>query len=211
MKNLVTHTSIQISALLEDEKNSGLNPGDKYDGISVVVAGIVTSRRNRVTKSNDMMSMISIEDITGTIDLMLFPRQFDRLNKVFEVENIVVITGTLSIREDEVKVVINQAELYEDYLKKKTNSAKAVSIDTIPKSPRVYVQFLSTEYEQKKAELVEQIQQFKGDVPLLICIKNAETRKITAGLLPQENWVSADDECIAKLKQSFGDENVKSI
>lgn len=213
MKGLVSHTSMQIANLLEEEKNAGLNPGDRYDGMSIIVAGIITSRKNRVTKSNDMMAMISIEDITGTVELMLFPRQYERLNKLFEVENIVVITGTLSVREDEVKVVVNQAELYDDYCKKnvKNQNSNRVSIDTLPKSPRVYVQFLSTEYEQKKDELMAAIDGYKGDVPLLICIKNVDTGKITAGLLPRDNWVVSGSECLEKLEELFGKENIKLV
>ena len=91
-------------------------PKNKYtDGQNVKIAGIITSVKKKITKSNKLMAFITIEDLYGQIELITFENVYmSSQNNLIE-ENIVLVEGRLSIREDEAtKIVASKIFNFED-------------------------------------------------------------------------------------------------
>jgi len=66
----------------------------------VVVAGIVTAIRRHVSeKSREEMAFVTIQDLTGTVDLVVFPGSWRSFRALLEVDRVVVVSGTVSVRE----------------------------------------------------------------------------------------------------------------
>ncbi len=71
------------------------------DGVEVTVAGIISSRKNKTTKSNAIMAFANIEDMASSMEVIIFPKVLQASEQVLNLDLPVKITGTISSREDE--------------------------------------------------------------------------------------------------------------
>ena len=79
----------------------------KYkDGQNIRYAGIITSIKKKYTKNNKIMAFVSIEDLYGTAEIIVFENAYLKAGKSLVEENIVMVEGRLSIREDEATTII---------------------------------------------------------------------------------------------------------
>ena len=79
------------------------------DGQTVKIAGIITSIKKKYTKNNKIMAFMTIEDLYGQVEIIIFENAYMSAQNSLIEENIVLIEGRLSIREDdETKIVANK-------------------------------------------------------------------------------------------------------
>ena len=79
------------------------------DGQQVKIAGIITSVKKKYTKNNKIMAFVTIEDLYGSAEIIVFEPTYMKAQNVLVEENIVMIKGRLSIREDDAtKIVANE-------------------------------------------------------------------------------------------------------
>jgi DNA polymerase-3 subunit alpha len=79
------------------------------DGRTVKYAGIITSVKKKYTKNNTIMAFMTVEDLYGTVEIIIFDSVFSRSSNILVNENIILIEGRLSMREEEeVKIVANK-------------------------------------------------------------------------------------------------------
>ena len=89
------------------------------DGQNVTYAGIVTSVKKKYTKKNTLMAFVTVEDLYGSCEIIVFDSCFQKSNSILIDENIVLIEGRLSIREDEEpKIVANSIREFTNKTKK---------------------------------------------------------------------------------------------
>ena len=93
LAQVVTHFSGQLSEAA---------PGEK-----VRVAGIVTRVRPHQTKTGKSMGFVTLEDVSGTIELVVFPRTWDKYWEVFEVDNVVLVDGKVDAQSGDPKVLVD--------------------------------------------------------------------------------------------------------
>lgn len=85
-----------VSAIAEGEDH-----GMEYDGANVVMGGILTACKGKITKKGAMMGFITLEDLTGQIEGLVFPKIYEKYVPLLLADNLVILTGKLSFREDE--------------------------------------------------------------------------------------------------------------
>ena len=79
------------------------------DGRQVKIAGIITSVKKKYTKNNKIMAFVTIEDLYGSLEIIVFEPTYIKAQDMLVEENIVMISGRLSVREDdETKIVANE-------------------------------------------------------------------------------------------------------
>lgn len=89
--------------------DSGSNNGKFRDGDSVIMAGLVGNLRRMVTKSNQEMARLTIEDYYGVITAIVFPRDYAKTKYILANDAIVAIKGTLSFKEDsDPEILVNR-------------------------------------------------------------------------------------------------------
>ncbi|MEF9922444.1 MAG: DNA polymerase III subunit alpha, partial [Anaerovoracaceae bacterium] len=71
------------------------------DGMSVTMCGMITSKKNLITKSNKMMAFIDLEDLVGTVEVVVFPKVYDKCQETIVEDKVVVIKGKLNFKEEE--------------------------------------------------------------------------------------------------------------
>ena len=97
----------QMSTNLEEEDIQIQNEKLKYkDGQNVKYAGIITSIKKKYTKNNKIMAFVTIEDLYGTAEVIVFENAYLKAGKSLVEENIVMVDGRLSIREDDTTTII---------------------------------------------------------------------------------------------------------
>ena len=94
--------SIQIKDL------NGENAGKFKDGQNVKYAGTITSVKKKYTKRNTIMAFVTVEDLYGSAEIVVFDSVFSRCDNILVEENIVIVEGRLSIKEDEDARIIVQ-------------------------------------------------------------------------------------------------------
>ena len=100
--------AVPIQKILADfEQEQG--PTRLADGQSICIAGVVTSSKTRPTKNNSIMAYVTVEDETGSIELLCFQRSIDQFGSYMQVNLPVIVTGRLSVRDEKPpQLVVNR-------------------------------------------------------------------------------------------------------
>ncbi|NLD19835.1 MAG: DNA polymerase III subunit alpha [Clostridiales bacterium] len=98
---LVTVTSKELVDVLENEGRTDFN-SPVYDGMQAVMAGIITYKKTLVTKSSKMMAFVNLEDLYGTVEVVVFPNVYEKFGALTQEDAIVSITGKINFKEGEV-------------------------------------------------------------------------------------------------------------
>ncbi|NLV58352.1 MAG: DNA polymerase III subunit alpha [Clostridiales bacterium] len=90
-------TSVQDVMTLSQGEDHGM----AYDGSPVMMAGILTACKGKITKKGGMMGFVTLEDLTGQIEGLVFPKVYEKYLPQLRADNIVCLSGKLSFREEE--------------------------------------------------------------------------------------------------------------
>ena len=134
----------------------------KYrDGQEVIIAGIVTSVKKKYTKNNKIMAFVNIEDLNGTAELIVFESTYLKYQDKLIEENIIIVKGRLSIREDdETKIVAQDIKNFgEDFNNIQQENVMKPEI----KRPKKIVFDITNVSEEQKDKLRGAIRYFNGD------------------------------------------------
>lgn len=172
---------------------SGENIGSESpigDGTRVVIGGIITEVSKKVTKNNDMMAFAKLEDLYGTIEVIVFPKTYEKLNSLVAVDQLVFVKGRVSMREDEAPKIM--CEDIQPLVK--INSDKL---------------YLLVEDDKIAREILKSLKillaNYKGSTPVYLCTRKERNKY----RLDREFWVDSGSEITELLKSKFGEENVK--
>ena len=106
--NIMSQTNINTMKMREIEETIN-NPEIKQeykDGQNVKYAGIITKIKKKYTKNNKLMAFVTVEDLYGAAEILLFEGAYTKSSSSLVEENIVMVEGRLSIREDEAVTII---------------------------------------------------------------------------------------------------------
>ncbi|MFV3013135.1 DNA polymerase III subunit alpha [Clostridium botulinum] len=162
------------------------------DGDKVVVGGMITHVSKKLTRSNDMMAFIVLEDLYSSIEVIVFPKIFNMARNIINEDEVVLLKGRVSLREDEQPKLI--CEFMEPLVK--INSEKLYILVEEKKDIKLKLQ------ETKGVFL-----QHKGNIPVYFCT-NKERKKFR---IDRELWVNGSRELMDNLRNMFGENNVKIL
>ena len=181
--NIDTMKMIQIKEDIEEGRNSNYK-----DGQTIKYAGIITSIKKKYTKNNTLMAFVTVEDLYGTAEVIVFENAYIRAQRALIADNIIIVDGRLSIREDDdIKIVAN--DIKEFGLKKK----KVLSID------------ITNLEEKDKAKLRGAIKFFNGDK------NNMPVQVIDRGEVKPCGLIYLTSEILNEFEELLGKERVKLI
>jgi DNA polymerase-3 subunit alpha len=96
------------------EKNTNISTikslGQSRAGKRVKIAGIINTIKKFITKTNKPMLFVELEDLTGKIETLVFPTVLDQDPTVWQEGKIVILSGRLSDKDDQLKILCNKAE-----------------------------------------------------------------------------------------------------
>ena len=170
-EQILKYTNISSKEMKEiDEQNVSANEdveqqvqeNIKYrDGQEVIIAGIVTSVKKKYTKNNKIMAFVNIEDLNGTAELIVFESTYLKYQDKLIEENIIIVKGRLSIREDdETKIVAQDIKNFGEGF---NDITKENIVKTEIKRPKKIVFDITNVSEEQKDKLRGAIRYFNGD------------------------------------------------
>lgn len=202
-----------------EERASGSNRFN--DGDTVIMAGMVGDLRRMITKSNQEMARLTIEDYYGVITAIVFPRDYAKAKYVLENDAIVAIKGTLSFKEDsDPEILVNKVteiERISEFKDQGRNDYNRTSMRNYSRSkvktePLREKQYLKLRVSQELSDMLgnDEIQQrilgavsaHRGDTDMLIYLPGQKPLK-------SANGVDIDENLLIELEQLLGKENVK--
>ena len=170
----------------EDEEKSSLK-----DGEIAVIGGIISGITKKTTKNGAMMAFITIEDLVGTVEVIVFPRDYESNKDFLKEDNKVFIRGKVSLTEEEQGKLVCQ---------------KITSFEELSKEVWIKFKTMDVYFEKEKA-ILEIIKTYKGKDTLIAYIEEEKKKKI----FPDNCNIKADDKLRFKLEDVFGKDNIRII
>jgi DNA polymerase-3 subunit alpha len=100
-----------------------------HDGDEVLIGGIISKAKFTVTrKTGEKMAIITLEDLDGTVETLIFPSTFAKSGSLIKQDAIVFVKGRLSLREEEPRIVASEVATLESVRAKYT---KAITVDLL--------------------------------------------------------------------------------
>ncbi len=176
--------NLQSTVLDEGEYIARKN--EYKDGQFVKYAGIITSVKKKYTKNNTIMAFVTVEDLYGTVEIIVFENCYQEASKYLVEESIVMVEGRLSIREDdEPKIVARSIKIFGD------NKRKILTID------------INGMEEKEKDKLRGIIRYFQGEK------NNTPVQIMEDGDLKPCGAIYLTDEILKEIEEAIGRERVE--
>ena len=193
--------SQQLEELAErEDKGLGL------DGQSVSIGGIVTQIKHKATRKGDLMAFVTLEDLTGQVECLLFPRVFERLNGGLEPDGAYLLTGRLSVSEDRPAslIVENARPLEKSGAKEPSPPPPAADDPTLAKRAPVKL-YLKLQRSQLAA-CQQVLSRLPGDIPVYVKLEEEGTF-----LAPRSWWIGDELDARADLMTILNTEQIKVV
>jgi DNA polymerase-3 subunit alpha len=165
---------------------------NNYDGLSVIIGGIITQKKTKTTKSNNLMAFLNVEDLYGNIEVIVFPTVLERYSKLISEENIVLISGRVSVKEDEASKIICE-EIRP--MKREKDRIKKLFLR------------LCNDGAGPDKSLLSLLMYFNGSTPVIIYDEKSRSKQV----LERTCWVNISDSLIDELRSRLGNDKVKVV
>ena len=178
-KDLKRRISVDTATLIDPERNDNIKTGDK-----ATMGGLITGVKKMITKKGDQMAFLTVEDLTGQIEVVVFPRTFEACRQNLEVDRIVIMRGKLDLKEE--------------------GNPKLIAESVIPLDqdvPMIKVVIPSGYTDNEGLEKFREIaKQHLGETPVAIMVTDSG-RKYK---LKYDLWVDCTPEFYNKMYSAFG-------
>ena len=161
------------------------------DGQMVTVGGIVSDRVIKITKTGKNMAFVTLEDLVGSVEVLVFPKDFEANRDLLENDAKLFIRGRVSLGDEPVGKLICE---------------QVIPFSKIPKE--LWLQFEDKDsYMAREKELMDVLRLSDGNDRVIIYLRKEKARKI----LPPGWNVEADRDLLGKLTELYGEKNVKVV
>ena len=156
----------------------------------VTIGGIITEKKNKITKNNNMMAFITLEDLYGSVECIVFPATYDKYNRYIEEDMPVVVEGRLSTSEvEDTKIICEKISSLNAY-----------------KRQKIYIKISKTSRSDLFSDIKTILKKYPGSIPVYIYLEK-ENKSFIAG---RDLWIKLDNNnAIAELQKLLGEKNVK--
>ena len=161
------------------------------DGAKVTIGGMITEKKIKYTKNEKVMAFLQVEDLVGSVEVIVFPRDYEKYGNAVMEDSKVFIKGRVSVEEDkDAKLVCEQITTFEQMPKK------------------LWIKFPTKDaFEQQRDTLFGILRGEEGKDNVVIYVENPKSMNPLSA-----NWnVSAETALIERLEAVFGEGNVKVV
>lgn len=180
-------TNVTMDFMLDEE--TGYSKVE--DGAKATIGGMITHKTIKYTRNNKTMAFLNVEDLLGNVEVVVFPKDYEKNRAMLEEDEKVFITGRISAEDDKAsKLICEKIWRFSDIARE------------------VWIQFPDMEcYQAGERAMYDILRESDGKDRVAIYIRSPRAVKKLS-----ENWsVNADSELLEALAEKFGAENVKTI
>jgi DNA polymerase-3 subunit alpha len=159
------------------------------DGRTELIGGMITSKTIKSTRNNSMMAFITLEDLFGIVEVIIFPRDFEKYKNLLGPEEKIFVRGKVTVEEEKAAKLICQ---------------EIIPFDAIPCELWIKFKDLAS-FQTEESTLFQLLEGYDGNDAVVIyceaekCIKR----------LPKSRGVKADKDLIGRLISQYSEENVR--
>ncbi len=159
------------------------------DGSTAVIGGMITSKTIKTTRNNSMMAFITLEDLFGNVEVIIFPKDYDKYKAMLDQDQKIFVRGKITVEEEKAAKLICQ---------------EVVPFDSIPQE--VWIKYPSlADFQKDEETLYGLLGQYDGnDMVIVYCEAEKCMKK-----LPKSRAVKADKDLIGHLAAVYSEENVR--
>ena len=162
-----------------------------YDGQKVIIGGMITEKTIKYTRNNKVMAFLTVEDLLGTVEIVVFPRDYEKWQAMLNEDARVFVQGRVNAEDDKPsKLILEKVRAFED----------------MPQE--LWIQFKDkAEYAEKEQELLETLKEYAGVSAVVIYLKDVNAMK----RLPAGYHARISDSLTGELRKKYGESNVKVV
>lgn len=161
------------------------------DNATAIVGGMIADKKIKYTKNDKVMAFLQVEDLVGSVEVIVFPKDYEKYSTKLMEDNKIFVRGRVSLEEDKDGKLICE---------------RITAFDEIPR--KLWIKFPSKEsYEKEEAEMYSLLADSDGSDSVIIYIEEIRAMK----KLPPNKNVNADKELYEKLSDRFGKDNIKIV
>ncbi len=161
------------------------------DGAKAVVGGMITAKTIKYTKTNKIMAFLTVEDLVGTVEIVVFPRDYEKNSKFMEVDEKVFIQGRVSAEDERASKLICE-NIY--------------PFDSAPRE--LWLQFeTKEEFLSKEEGLYQDLRESDGNDAVVVYVRSPKAVK----RLGASKNVKINQDLLVKLYEKYGKDNVKVV
>ena len=162
-----------------------------YDGQKVIIGGMITEKTIKYTRNNKVMAFLTLEDLLGTVEIVVFPRDYEKWQSMLNEDARVFVQGRVNAEDDKPsKLILEKVRAFED----------------MPQE--LWIQFKDkAEYAEKEQELLETLKGYAGVSAVVIYLKDVNAMK----RLPAGYHARISDSLTGELRKKYGESNVKVV
>ena len=183
MRKNVTKTTLDF---LVDEEAGACKV---LDGSIELIGGMITARTLKTTRNNTLMAFLTLEDMVGAVEVIVFPRDYEKYKLLLNVDDKIYIRGKVAVEEDKQAKLICQ---------------EVIPFSAVPRE--VWIQFFNkNSFVENEQNLYSLLGEFDGNDT--VCIYLSQEKAVKK--LPKSRNISINSDSLQKLYEKFGQENVK--
>lgn len=161
------------------------------DNETAVIGGMIVDKVVKTTRTNSLMAFITLEDLMGTVEIIVFPQDYETYRSLLETDRKAFVKGRITVEEDKPAKMICQ---------------KIIPFDEVPR--QLWIQFTDREeYRKMEEHLFAVLGQYDGQDTVIIYLSQERAKK----QLPNSRMTKVCPELLEKLYQTAGHENVKVV
>jgi len=184
LKRQITHTSLDF--MLGDDET--VKVGDKQQA---VIGGMITAITIKATKNNKVMAFVTLEDMYGTVEVVMFPREYEKYRSLVNEDEKVFFVGQTSTEEEQ------DAKLL---------CSRMVSFDDVPKT--LWIQFPDKDnYLAQESKLLQLLDESDGTDAVIVYLCKERAKKSLAA----SHGVKVNEALLQSISSIFGAKNVKVV
>ncbi|HIY63984.1 MAG TPA: DNA polymerase III subunit alpha [Candidatus Mediterraneibacter stercoripullorum] len=162
-----------------------------HDGARVIIGGMITDKTVKHTKTNQMMAFVTVEDLLGTVEVVVFPRDYEKNRQYLELDSKVYIRGRVSEEEEK--------------------ASKLICESVIPfeqKKRELWIQFPDkAAWNDEEQIIYGYLADSEGnDEVVIYCAKERAVKK-----LPRNRNISINQQVLSRLMNHYGESRVKVV
>jgi DNA polymerase-3 subunit alpha len=161
------------------------------DGTYATLGGMVVSKTVKTTRTNSMMAFITLEDLVGTVEIIVFPRDYEKYKIVLQEDSKIFVKGKVTAEEEKPAKLI---------------CSDVIPFEAIPKE--VWIKYPDKDkFVKDEQSLYELLSQSDGDDSVIIYLECEKAIKH----LPKSKNINVESDLIKKLKEKYGENNIQVV
>ena len=198
----------KISTVTSEDLAHAEESGDIQDGMTVTMAGMISSKRTLITKKNKMMAFVQLEDLYGTTEVIVFSNVYEASLNLLKNDGVIVVRGTVTFKEDEEpKLRADRIFDINDFNGLNGNGNGNGSSNGWAAGQHTVKITIPEDLDEAQtlSQIKEIIMEHRGDTPVVITAAATNKKYKTKSDL----WVNPSDSFRQKLSSLVGRENIR--